>query len=71
MTAPRFTAHCPQGQKLPANWQTIAKQRAMDAESQYKAAMENAWRSEPNTDTNIMRAARLQPPRWEDLFGQR
>jgi hypothetical protein len=71
-TNPRFSVQPQQGQKLPSDWQSKARQRAKMAEAGYLHDLQNAWRGHANsTDSNIMRQSRLHPPEWHDLLGER
>jgi hypothetical protein len=53
---------CLQGQKLPANWQSMARNNAIQATAAYQERLENAWKNAGNTANQNqppMRAARL------------
>jgi len=53
---------CLQGQKLPANWQSMARDNAIQATAAYQERLENAWKNAGNTANQNqppMRAARL------------
>ena len=63
MINPRnITAHCLQGQQLPANWRQLAPGVAKQAEQAYLDKLQNAWRGAGiNAQQNLsaMKAARL------------
>ena len=53
---------CLQGRKLPANWQSMARENAIQATAAYQERLENAWKNAGNTANQNqppMRAARL------------
>jgi len=69
---PRFSVVPQAGTPLGPNWQKEAKLRALTADQHYKYTMENAWKGNPNSlEVNTMRAARLQPPTWSDVLGEK
>lgn len=39
-----ISSNCPQGQKLPADWQRQAKANAAQAEAAYLDRLQNAWK---------------------------
>jgi len=52
----------------------MAPQRAIDAEKAYLNSLQNAWKgSDANSSggANIMRDARLKPPSWQELLGDK
>jgi len=51
----------------------MAPKRAAMANAAYLHNLENAWKgSDTNASgTNAMRDARLKPPSWEDIIGQK
>jgi hypothetical protein len=52
----------------------MAPQRALDAEKAYLNALQNAWKGSDGNSSggaNIMRDARLKPPSWRDVFGDK
>lgn len=53
------TPGCPQGHKLPTNWQQLAPGVAKQAEAAYLDRLQNAWRSAPNQPQSAVRSARL------------
>jgi len=62
------------GRPLPERWKAIAPQRAKDAEAAYLNVLQNAWKgSDANSSggANIMRDARLKPPSWQELLGDK
>ena len=57
-----ITAHCLQGQQLPANWRQLAPGAAKQAEQAYLEKLQNAWRnagSNAQQNLSAMKAARL------------
>jgi hypothetical protein len=73
MTNPRFSVNPPAGKPLDSNWKQMAPKRAAMANAAYLHNLENAWKgSDTNASgTNAMRDARLKPPSWEDIIGQK
>jgi hypothetical protein len=65
-----FSAHPPQGQKLPDNWKIQAEKNRREFDEAYKRRLENQWR-QPQQNHGIMQAARLRPPSWDDVLGQK
>lgn len=63
----------PAGKPLGPNWQKEAKLRALTAEQHYRHTLENAWKngSQDASEGNIMRSARLRPPSWSELVGDK
>jgi len=73
-TNPRFSVQPMAGKQLPERWKAMAPQRAKDAEAAYLNALQNAWKGSDGNGSgsaNIMRDARLQPPDWRELFGEK
>lgn len=67
---PNIQIHNHQGQPLPKNWQAMAKQRAIAAEAEYLANLQNAWRSSNQEHSgSIARDSRLKPLSWTELLG--
>ena len=68
----RFQAHPPAGRQMPANWQRDAASIGAAADANYLRRLENAWRHTDKPTSGILaRDARLSPPSWEDVFGQK
>jgi len=73
-TNPRFSVQPMAGKPLPERWRAMAPQRAIDAEKAYLNSLQNAWKgSDANSSggANIMRDARLKPPSWQELLGDK
>jgi hypothetical protein len=63
------TVNCPQGQKLPANWQ-----RTLEATggTYDRRELSEMWKNAPTTKIsveNLAQNARLKQPTWSQLFG--
>jgi len=62
------------GNPLPERWRAMAPQRAKDAEQAYLNALQNTWKgsnANGSGGSNIMRDARLKPPSWQELLGDK
>lgn len=70
---PRFSVIPPAGRQLDSKWKEMAPKRASMADAAYRFNLENAWKaSDANgLSDNTMRNARLKPPSWEDIIGQK
>ena len=73
MANPRFSVNPPAGKPLDSNWKEMAPKRSAMANAAYLHNLENGWKSSDSggSSANIMRDARLKPPSWEDLCGQK
>lgn len=73
MANPNFSVQPPAGKPLDSNWKEMAPKRASMADAAYRFNLENAWKGSDTSGSsgNIMRDARLKPPSWEDIIGQK
>lgn len=73
MKNPHISVQPPAGSPLPPQWRQQAKERAQQADKNYLEALQNAWKpdAERHFSGNILQDARLKPPTWEQMFGQK
>ena len=68
----RFQAFPPAGRQMPANWQRDAASIGAAADANYLQRLENAWKPVDRPSTGILaKDARLSPPSWPDILGQK
>ena len=69
---PRFTAHPPAGRQMPKDWMRNAPAVGAAADSAYLQRLENAWKPVDRPTSGILaKDARLSPPSWPDILGQK